>query len=59
MLGASEIIIILIIAGLILFGGGKKIGEIARSLGKFSAEFKKGRKDIDQEIEELKKEIKD
>ena len=58
MLGATEIIIILIVAGLILFGSPKKAGEIARSLGKFSSEFKKGKKEIEKEIEGIKKETK-
>jgi len=58
MLGTTEIIIILIVAGLIFFGGGKKIGEIARTLGKFSAEFKKGKGEVEKELEGIKKEIK-
>ena len=58
MLGATEIIIILIVAGLILFGKGEKIKELARTLGKFSAEFKKGKKETEKRIEENKKEIK-
>jgi len=58
MLGTTEIIIILIIAGLILFGSKKKAGEIARSFGKFSNEFKKGKREVEKEIEEVKKELK-
>jgi TatA/E family protein of Tat protein translocase len=57
MLGATEIIIILIVAGLIFFGGGNKIGEIARALGKFNAEFKKGKEKVEKELEDVKKEI--
>ncbi len=57
MLGTTEIIIILIVAGLLLFGKGEKIKEIARALGKFSAEFKKGKGEAKKEIEEIKKEI--
>jgi sec-independent protein translocase protein TatA len=37
----AQLIIVLVIA-LILFGGAKKIPEIARSLGKAKGEFKKG-----------------
>lgn len=55
MLGATEIIIILVVAGLILFGSKNRIGEIARTLGKFSSEFKKGKKKAEKEIEEIKK----
>lgn len=58
MLGATEIIIILIAAGVIVFGGKKGAGEIARSLGKFSGEFKKGRREVEKEIKNIKKEIK-
>ncbi|MBA7620385.1 hypothetical protein ES703_27734 [subsurface metagenome] len=58
MLGATEVIIILIVAGVIVFGGKKGVGEIARSLGKFSGEFKKGRKEVEKEIDKIKKEIK-
>lgn len=57
MLGLPEIIIILIIGGLILFGG-KRTKEIARSLGRFTGEFKKGKKEVEKGIKELKKEIK-
>ncbi len=58
MLGATEIIIILIVAGLILFGKGDKIKELARTLGKFRAEFNKGKKEAEKGIEEIKKELK-
>lgn len=58
MLGASEIIIILIVGGVILFGGKKRIGEIARSLGKFSGEFKKGKREMEKEIKNIKEELK-
>ena len=37
----AQLIIVLVIA-LFLFGGAKKIPEIARSLGKAKGEFKKG-----------------
>ena len=48
-LGIPEIIIILLVAGVFLFGG-KKITEVARSLGKASGEFKKGKREIEQEL---------
>jgi len=58
MLGATEIIIILIIAVLVLFGDKKKVSETARFLGRFSSEFKKGKKEVEKGIEGIKKEIK-
>ena len=48
-LGIPEIIIILLVAVIFLFGG-KKITEVARSLGKASGEFKKGKREIEQEL---------
>ncbi|MCK4385777.1 MAG: twin-arginine translocase TatA/TatE family subunit [candidate division Zixibacteria bacterium] len=47
-IGAQEILLILLII-LLLFGA-KKIPEIARGLGKSMSEFKKGLKDVDEEI---------
>lgn len=47
-LGAGEIILILLVI-LILFGA-KKIPELARGIGKGMSEFKKGLKDVENEI---------
>jgi sec-independent protein translocase protein TatA len=47
-LGAGEIILILLVI-LILFGA-KKIPELAKGLGKGMSEFKKGLKDVEDEI---------
>ncbi len=47
-LGAQELLLILLIV--ILLFGAKKIPEIARGLGKSVAEFKKGARDLDEEI---------
>ena len=47
-LGSSEIIIIALVI-LLLFGG-KKIPELMRGLGKGVSQFKKGMKDIEEEI---------
>tara|TARA_B100000989_G_scaffold147399_1_gene109855 strand:- start:366 stop:548 length:183 start_codon:yes stop_codon:yes gene_type:complete len=44
-------IVIIVIAALILFGGGKKIAELMRGTGKGIKEFKKALKD-DEEQEE-------
>jgi len=51
MLGTTEIIIIVIVVLILLFGG-KKILEIARSLGKVKGEFKKGKAEAEKESKE-------
>lgn len=48
-LGMTEIIIIILAAGIVLFGS-KKIIEVARNLGRVSGEFKKGKRDIETEL---------
>ena len=53
-LGLPEIIIILV-AVIILFFGGKKMSELARGVGRFSGEFKKGKIEIEKELKEAKK----
>jgi sec-independent protein translocase protein TatA len=55
MIGFTEILIIGVIALIILFGG-KKITEIARGMGKFSSEFKKGKMEAEKELKEIKSE---
>ncbi len=47
-LGAGEIILIILVI-LILFGA-KKIPELARGIGKGMSEFKRGLKDVEDEI---------
>jgi sec-independent protein translocase protein TatA len=56
-LGLPEITII-IVAIVVLFFGGKKITELARGLGRFAGEFKKGKMEIEKEIKNVEKEIK-
>ena len=48
-LGMWELLIILFIV-LLLFGGAKKIPELARGLGKGINEFKRASKDIKDEV---------
>ncbi len=55
MLGIGEILIILIVVVVVLFGG-KKIVELARGMGKFTGEFQKGKMEIEEELEKIKKE---
>ena len=53
MIGLPEIIGIAIVALILIFGG-KKIPEIARSLGRFTGEFKKGKMEMEKELKEVK-----
>lgn len=46
--GTGEIILIALV--ILLIFGGKKIPELMRGLGKGVSQFKKGMKDIDEEI---------
>ncbi len=52
-LGATEIILIVLVI-LLLFGA-KKIPELARGIGKGMSEFKKGLKDVEDEIKNPEK----
>ena len=56
-LGIPEIIVILV-AVIVLFYGGQKISEIARGMGRFSGEYKKGRMEIEKEIKGIDKDLK-
>lgn len=47
-IGAQEILLILLI--IVLLFGAKKIPEIARGLGRSVSEFKKGIREVDEEI---------
>ena len=54
-LGTWEIILIVFVI-LLLFGG-KKIPELMKGLGKGVRSFKEGLKDVEKEIDEVKKDI--
>ena len=56
-LGFSEIAIILVVI-IVFFFGGEKISELARGLGRFTGEFKKGRAEMEREIKKAGKELK-
>ncbi|MFH0904202.1 MAG: twin-arginine translocase TatA/TatE family subunit [Methanobacteriota archaeon] len=55
--GAMEIALI-VVAIIVLFGA-SKIPELARSLGKATGEFKKGQKEIERELTDVEKSIKE
>jgi sec-independent protein translocase protein TatA len=55
-LGAGEIVLIVLVI-LLLFGA-KKIPELARGIGKGMSEFKKGLKDVENEIKSTDTESK-
>ena len=56
-LGPTEIGIILVLV-VVFFFGGEKMGELAKGLGRFTCEFKKGKEEIENEIEKAKEELK-
>ena len=57
-LGLPEILILALIAGILLFGS-KKMVDLARSTGRLTGEFKKGRMEMEKELREAEKEIRD
>lgn len=57
-LGIPEVFIIGV-AIVVFFFGGEKISEIARSLGRFTGEFKRGKDEMEREIKKASKEFKD
>ena len=57
-LGIPEILLILLGIG-VLFFGSKKIVELARSMGRMSGEFKKGKADVERELRESETEAMD
>ncbi len=52
-IGAQEIIIIAIVAGVLIFGA-KKIPELARTLGRSRMEYEKGKFEAEKEFKDLK-----
>ncbi len=55
-LGATEIIFIIV--AIILLFGAKKIPELAQGIGKGMKEFKKAVKEVEEDITEIKDEVK-
>jgi len=56
-LGVPEIAVIVIVI-MIFFAGGDKMSEIARGLGRFTGEFKKGKEEMEKEIKKAEKGLK-
>lgn len=56
-IGVPEIAIIALII-VVFFFGAEKLSELARGLGKFAGEFKKGRAEMENEIKKVKDEFK-
>jgi len=54
-LGAAEIVVIGIV-GVLLFGN--RLPGVARSIGSSFVQFKKGLNDVEDEVKEVKKELK-
>lgn len=52
-LGATEIVIIVVVLVIVFFGG-KKLSGLAKSAGRAGGEFKKGKLEVEKEIEEMK-----
>ena len=55
-LGITEIVLILVVV-LLIFGG-NKIPEVARGIGKAEAEYKKAKAVVENEVSELKNDVK-
>ncbi|HYF10103.1 MAG TPA: twin-arginine translocase TatA/TatE family subunit [Candidatus Paceibacterota bacterium] len=53
-LGIPEVLVILIVFAILFFGSGKVV-EFARSLGKVAGEFKKGKREMEDELRESEK----
>ncbi len=53
-LGMPEIVVIALVVAVLFFGSGK-IVEFARSLGRVTGEFKKGKQEVEEELKDIAK----
>ena len=53
MIGCSELIILVVVIGVLLFGAAK-IPQLAKTFGKAKAEYKKGEIEGDKELKDIK-----
>ena len=56
MLGTTEIIVLVVVIGVLIFGA-KKITELAKTFGKAKGEFEKGKIEADRELKDFKDEV--
>ena len=56
MLGSTEIIVLVVVIGVLIFGA-KKIPELAKTFGKAKGEFEKGKIEADKDLKDFKEEI--
>jgi len=56
MLGSQEIIILVIVIGVLMFGA-KKIPELAKTFGKAKGEFEKGKIEAERDLKEFKEDL--
>ncbi len=53
MLGSTEIIVLVVVIGVLIFGA-KKIPQLAKTFGKAKGEFEKGKIEADKELKDFK-----
>ena len=56
MIGSTEIIILVVVIGVLIFGA-KKIPQLAKTFGKAKGEFEKGKIEADKELKDFKEEV--
>ncbi len=56
MLGSTEIIVLVVVIGVLIFGA-KKIPELAKTFGKAKGEFEKGKIEADKDLKNFQEEI--